>query len=72
MVANILRWSGNGLLVLLLSLTLVIASFRLAASIRETDVLGDSLRNIAESTGEPASGPVLPRVSLGPTDDIAR
>src|SRR3954468_15953300 len=35
-VANILRWSGNGLLVLLLSLTLVIASFRLAASIRET------------------------------------
>ena len=42
-----------------------------AASIRETDVLGDSLRNIAESTGNPASGPVLPRVSLGPTDDIA-
>ena len=36
MVANILRWSGNGLLVLLLSLILVIASFRLAASIRET------------------------------------
>jgi pimeloyl-ACP methyl ester carboxylesterase len=35
-VANILRWSGNGLLVLLLSLTLVITSFRLAASIRET------------------------------------
>ena len=36
MVANILRWSGNGLLVLLLSLALVITSFRLAASIRET------------------------------------
>jgi pimeloyl-ACP methyl ester carboxylesterase len=35
-VANILRWSGNGLLVLLLSLILVITSFRLAASIRET------------------------------------
>jgi hypothetical protein len=35
-VANILRWSGNGLLVLLLSVILVIASFRLAASIRET------------------------------------
>src|SRR3954454_6661452 len=35
-VANILRWSGNGLLVLFLSLILVIASFRLAASIRET------------------------------------
>src|SRR3954465_467961 len=35
-VANILRWSGNGLLVLLLALILVIASFRLAASIRET------------------------------------
>jgi pimeloyl-ACP methyl ester carboxylesterase len=35
-VANILRWSGNGLLVLLLSIVLVITSFRLAASIRET------------------------------------
>src|SRR3954454_22312834 len=35
-VANILRWSGNGLLVLLLSVTLVVTSFRLAASIRET------------------------------------
>ena len=36
MVANILRWSGNGLLVLLLSVILLITSFRLAASIRET------------------------------------
>ena len=36
MVTNILRWSGNGLLVLLLAIILVIASFRLAASIRET------------------------------------
>ncbi len=36
MVANILRWSANGLLVLLLSIVLVITSFRLAASIRET------------------------------------
>jgi pimeloyl-ACP methyl ester carboxylesterase len=35
-VANILRWSANGLLVLLLSIALVITSFRLAASIRET------------------------------------
>jgi pimeloyl-ACP methyl ester carboxylesterase len=35
-VANILRWSGNGLLVLLLTIALVITSFRLAASIRET------------------------------------
>jgi len=35
-VTKILRWSGNGLLVLLLSLILVIASFRMAASIRET------------------------------------
>ncbi len=31
-----MRWSGNGLLALLLALLLVIASFRLAASIRET------------------------------------
>ena len=36
MVSNILRWSANGLLVLLLSIILVITSFRLAASIRET------------------------------------
>ena len=36
MVTNILRWSGNGLLVLLMAIILVIASFRLAASIRET------------------------------------
>ena len=36
MVSNILRWSANGLLVLLLSVILVITSFRLAASIRET------------------------------------
>jgi hypothetical protein len=35
-VSNILRWSANGLLVLLLSVILVITSFRLAASIRET------------------------------------
>jgi pimeloyl-ACP methyl ester carboxylesterase len=37
-VANILRWSANGLLVLLLSVILVIISFRMAASIRETGV----------------------------------
>ena len=36
MVATILRWSGNGLLVLLLLVILVVTSFRLAASIRET------------------------------------
>jgi len=35
-VSNILRWSANGLLVLLLSVILVIAAFRLAASVRET------------------------------------
>ena len=35
-MAKILRWSGNGLLALLLALILVIVSFRLAASIRET------------------------------------
>jgi pimeloyl-ACP methyl ester carboxylesterase len=35
-VANIVRWSANGLLVLLLSVILLITSFRMAASIRET------------------------------------
>jgi pimeloyl-ACP methyl ester carboxylesterase len=35
-VSNILRWSANGLLVLVLSIILVITSFRMAASIRET------------------------------------
>ena len=36
MVSNILRWSANGLLVLLLSIILIITAFRLAASVRET------------------------------------
>ena len=36
MVSNILRWSANGLFVLVLSLILLITSFRMAASIRET------------------------------------
>ena len=36
MVSNLLRWSANGLLVLVLSIILVITSFRMAASIRET------------------------------------
>ena len=35
-VANILRWSANGLLVLLLAVILLITSFRMAASVRET------------------------------------
>ena len=35
-MTKLLRWSGNGLLALLLALILVIVSFRLAASIRET------------------------------------
>jgi pimeloyl-ACP methyl ester carboxylesterase len=35
-VSNILRWSANGLFVLLLLLVLVVTAFRLAASIRET------------------------------------
>jgi pimeloyl-ACP methyl ester carboxylesterase len=35
-ISNILRWSGNALLVLLLLIVLVIISFRMAASIRET------------------------------------
>lgn len=35
-ISNILRWSGNILLALLLSLVLVIVAFRMAASIRET------------------------------------
>ena len=36
MVSNILRWSAKGLFVLLLLVILLITSFRLAASIRET------------------------------------
>lgn len=35
-MTKLLRWSGNGLLALVLALILVIVSFRLAASIRET------------------------------------
>lgn len=36
MISNILRWSATGLLVLVLSIILLITSFRMAASIRET------------------------------------
>ncbi|MCK1640123.1 alpha/beta hydrolase [Bradyrhizobium sp. 157] len=38
MVSNILRWSANGLLILFLLVILLITSFRMAASIRETGV----------------------------------
>ena len=56
MVANILRWSGNGLLVLLLSVILLITSFRLAASIRETG---------ARAQLAPPSGHLVPTRSGG-------
>ena len=41
------------------------------ASIRDIDVLGGSVHARAQSADEPASAPLLPRVSLGPTDDVA-
>ena len=68
MVANILRWSGNGLLVLVLSLTLVITSFRMAASIRETSVRAQ----LAPKTGQlvpTRSGGVFVQ-EKGPEDGI--
>lgn len=36
MFSNVLRWSANGLLVLVLSVVLLVTCFRMAASIRET------------------------------------
>ncbi len=56
MVSNILRWSANGLLVLFLSVILVITSFRLAASIRETG---------ARSQLAPRTGHLVPTRSGG-------
>ena len=68
MVANILRWSANGLLVLLLSIVLVITSFRLAASIRETGTRAE----LAPKTGHlvpTRSGGVFVQ-EKGPADGI--
>lgn len=55
-MTKILRWSGNGLLALLLALILVIASFRIAASIRET---------AARSQLAPRTGQLVPTRSGG-------
>jgi hypothetical protein len=41
------------------------------ASIRDTDALGGPVRNRAQTVDEPASASLLPRVSLGPADDVA-
>jgi hypothetical protein len=41
-------------------------------SIRDTDALGGPVRDRAQSVDEPASAHLLPRVSLGPGDDVAR
>ena len=68
MVANILRWSANGLLVLLLSVILVITSFRMAASIRETGTRAE----LAPKTGHlvpTRSGGVFVQ-EKGPADGI--
>ena len=68
MVSNILRWSANGLLVLLLSVVLVIISFRLAASVRETGARAQ----LAPRTGQLAptrSGGVFVQ-EKGPADGI--
>ena len=68
MVSNILRWSANGLLVLLLSVVLVITSFRLAASVRETGARAQ----LAPRTGQlvpTRSGGVFVQ-EKGPADGI--
>ena len=68
MVSNILRWSANGLLVLLLSVVLVITSFRLAASVRETGARAQ----LAPQTGQlvpTRSGGVFVQ-EKGPADGI--
>ena len=56
MISKILRWSGNALLALVLSLVLVIVAFRMAASIRETHTRADLA---------PRSGHLVPTNSGG-------
>ena len=56
MIPNILRWSGNTLLALLLSLVLAIVAFRMAASIRETHTRAELA---------PPSGHMVPTSSGG-------
>jgi pimeloyl-ACP methyl ester carboxylesterase len=67
-VSNILRWSANGLLVLLLAMVLVITAFRLAASVRETGARAQ----LAPRTGQlvpTRSGGVFVQ-EKGPADGI--
>ena len=68
MVSSILRWSANGLLILILAIVLVITAFRLAASIRETGVRAE----LAPRTGQlvpTRSGGVFVQ-QKGPADGI--
>ena len=68
MVSNILRWSAKGLFVLLLLVILLITSFRLAASIRETGTRNE----LAPRTGHlvpTRSGGVFVQ-EKGPADGI--
>ena len=67
-VSNILRWSAKGLFVLLLLVILLITSFRLAASIRETGTRAE----LAPRTGQlvpTGSGGVFVQ-QKGPADGI--
>ena len=56
MVSSILRWSAKGLLGLVLLIVLVVVSFRLAASIRETGTRAELA---------PTSGHLVPTRSGG-------
>jgi pimeloyl-ACP methyl ester carboxylesterase len=55
-ISNILRWSGNTLLALLILIVLVVVAFRMAASIRETHTRADLA---------PPSGHLVPTRSGG-------
>lgn len=67
-MSNVLRWSGNGLLVLVLALILLITAFRMAASIRETGTRGELAPRSGELVSTRSGGVFVQR--KGPADGV--
>jgi len=67
-VSNVLRWSGNGLLVLLLALILLVTAFRMAASMRETRARAELAPRTGELVSTRSGGVFVQR--KGPADGV--
>lgn len=67
-MSKVLRWSGNGLLVLLLAVILLIVAFRMAASIRETGARAELAPPTGELVSTRSGGVFVQR--KGPADGV--